>query len=244
MLVSQIRVVKDPDHLALVAADLVTNVLGAAPAASVAVATGRTPMGLYAELAARHRAGVLDTSTMTAVQLDEYLGLAAGDRRSLLGWMRTSFVEPLGVADDRVIRLPVAGDVEAACAAYDRAMETRGPLDLAILGIGPNGHLGFNEPPSDAASPTRVVQLSATTREANRRYWDGEPVPPRAVTLGMRHLLAARKIVLVVSGASKGSIVHRALEGDVGPDVPASYLQQASGEVCVVVDRAAWGSAS
>jgi glucosamine-6-phosphate deaminase len=242
MPVSQIQVVEDADRLARVAADLVTDVIGRAVTASVAVATGRTPMGLYAELAARRSAGALDTSAVITVQLDEYLGLEPGDRRSLFGWMRTSFLEPLGVSDDRVIRLPVQGDVDGACAAYDRAMDARGPLELAILGIGPNGHLGFNEPPSNAASPTRVVELSAATLEANERYWDGTPVPPRGVTLGLRHLLAARTIVLVASGASKGAIVHRALEGEVGPGVPASYLQEARGEVHVVVDRAAWGS--
>jgi glucosamine-6-phosphate deaminase len=120
-------------------------------------------------------------------------------------------------------------------------MDERGPLDLAILGIGANGHLGFNEPPSDDSSPTRVVELSVATIEANERYWDGAPVPPRAVTMGLRRLLAARVIVLVVSGASKAAIVHRALEGEVGPEVPASFLQRASGDVHVVVDRAAWG---
>jgi glucosamine-6-phosphate deaminase len=239
--VPQILVVEDADRLGRVGADLVTDVISATPAASVVVATGRTPMGLYATLASRRDSGVLDTSGITAVQLDEYLGLEPGDRRSLFGWMKRSFLKPLGVSDDRLIRLPLEGDLDAACAAYDREFEAREPLDLAILGLGPNGHLGFNEPPSDPASPTRVVELSVATLEANGRYWDGASVPARAVTLGMRYLLAARTIVLVVSGVSKNAIVHRVLEGAVGPDVPASFLQKAAGDVHVVVDRAAWG---
>lgn len=239
----QTLVVEDADRLGRVGADLVTGVIAATPAASVVVATGRTPMGLYAELASRRRAGVFDPSTITAVQLDEYLDLEPGDGRSLFGWMHRSFLEPLGVGDERVIRLPLDGDLNEACAAYDRSMEARGPLDLAILGLGPNGHLGFNEPPSGPESPTRVVELSEATLEANGRYWDVSVVPSRAVTIGLHHLLRARTIVLLVSGTGKGPIVHRALEGAVGPDVPASFLQLADGDVHVVVDRAAWGAA-
>jgi glucosamine-6-phosphate deaminase len=239
----QILVVEDADRLGHVGADLVTDVIAANPAASVVVATGRTPIGLYATLASRRNSHVLDTSAITAVQLDEYLGLEPGDRRSLFGWMKRSFLGPLGVSEDRVILLPLEGDLDAACAAFDRGMEARGPIDLAILGLGPNGHLGFNEPPSGPDAPTRVVELSAETLEANAGYWDGASVPVRAVTLGMRHLLAARTIVLVVSGQSKRTILHVALESPAGPDVPASFLQQAAGDVHVVVDRAAWGEA-
>jgi glucosamine-6-phosphate deaminase len=238
----QTLVVEDAERLGVVGADLVSDVIAATPTASVVVATGRTPMGLYAELASRRRSGAFDPSAITAVQLDEYLDLDPGDGRSLFGWMRRSFLAPLGVGDDRVIRLPVDGDLDEACAVYDRSMEARGPLDLAILGLGPNGHLGFNEPPSGPESPTRVVELSVETLEANGRYWDGSVVPSRAVTMGLHHLLRARTIVLVVSGTSKGTIAHRALEGAVGPDVPASFLQHAAGDVLVVVDRAAWGA--
>jgi glucosamine-6-phosphate deaminase len=237
----RIRVVEDADELGRVGADLVAEVIAAAPTAAIVVATDRTPIGLYAELAARRRSGVLETTGISAVQLDEYLGLELDDRRSLSGWMHRSFLEPLGVTDERVIRLPLDGDLEESCAAFDRGLEARGALDLAILGLGRNGHLGFNEPPSHAGSSTRRVELSSSTREANARYWDGADVPATAVTLGMRHLLSARAIVLVVSGSSKRTIVHRALEGPVGPAIPASFLQQAGGDVNVIVDRAAWG---
>jgi glucosamine-6-phosphate deaminase len=104
-----------------------------------------------------------------------------------------------------------------------------------------NGHLGFNEPPSDPSSPTRVVELSAASIAANARYWDDEEVPPRAVTLGMRAILSSRTIVLVVAGPSKRAIVHRVLEGSVGPEVPGTFLREAAAEVTVIVDRDAWG---
>ena len=235
------RVVENAEELGRIGADLVTEVVGARPAASIVAATGRTPMGLYAELAARRRSGVLDTTAISTVQLDEYLGLERDDRRSLFGWMRRSFLEPLGVSDTRVIRLPIGDDLEDRCAAFDRGLEARGPFDLAILGLGRNGHLGFNEPPSHPESSTRMVELSPSTIEANARYWGNDAaVPTRAVTLGMRHLLSARAIVLLVSGTSKRTIVHRALEGPVGPGVPASFLQDAANDVTVIVDRAAW----
>jgi glucosamine-6-phosphate deaminase len=238
----RIRVVADADELNRAGADLVTEAIAAKPRASVAAATGRTPMGLYEGLAERRRSGLVDTAELTAFQLDEYLGLEAADRRSLLGWMRRSFLEPLGIAEERVVRLPLDGDLAEACATFDRTLEACGGLDLAILGLGTNGHLGFNEPPSDPEAPTRVVDLSASTIEANAGYWGGvADVPTRAVTMGMGHLLSARAIVLVVSGESKRTIVHRALEGPVSPEVPASFLRETGSEVTVVVDRAAWG---
>lgn len=235
----RITVVQDGEELARVAADLVADVISAIPAASIVAATGKTPMGLYAELAARRRAGILDTGAISAVQLDEYLGLEPDDDRSLLGWLQRSFLEPLGVGDDRVLRLPVDGDLDTACAAFDRTVEARG-IDLAILGLGPNGHLGFNEPPSDPKSPTRVVELTPITLEANARYWgEGAEVPSEAVTLGMPHLLSARTVVLVIAGGGKRDIARRALTGPIGPEVPASFLQQT--DAAVIVDRDAWG---
>jgi glucosamine-6-phosphate deaminase len=234
-------VVTDPDALTRAAADIVSQIIADAPESSVVAATGRTPMGLYAELSARRAAG-LSTQGITAIQLDEYVGLPPDDRRSLLGWMRRSFVEPLGIPEARIVRLPVDGDLEAACARFDEALDARGGIDLAILGVGMNGHLGFNEPPSDADAPTRVVRLSRRTIEANAQYWGGvADVPALAVTIGLRQLLGARSTLLLASGTGKRGIVHETLEGPVRPEVPASFLRVATGDVHVVVDRAAWG---
>jgi glucosamine-6-phosphate deaminase len=239
----RIVLVENEDELNRAAADLVSEVIEANPSASVVAATGRTPMGLYGELVARRALG-LETRRIAAFQLDEYLGLDVGDRRSLFGWMRRSFLTPLGIADERAVRLPTDGDLEASCAAFDRAIEERGGLDLAILGLGPNGHLGFNEPPSGPDAPTRVVRLSPATIEANARYWgDVADVPPIAVTMGLRQLVATRTILLVASGRTKRMILRAALEGPVRPEVPASFLQVTPGRVTAVVDRDAWGRA-
>jgi glucosamine-6-phosphate deaminase len=234
-------VVEDADELTRAAADVVSDVIERNPDASVVAATGRTPMGLYAELAARREKG-LHTAGITAFQLDEYLGLGSTDRRSLFGWMWQSFLQPLGIHDERVVRLPTEGDVEGSCGEFDAAIEARGGLDLAILGLGANGHLGFNEPPSGPDDPTRVVTLSPATVEANARYWgDSADVPTDAVTMGLQQLLAGRTVLIVASGRGKREIVHAALEGPVTPEVPASFLQVAQADVTVLVDRDAWG---
>jgi glucosamine-6-phosphate deaminase len=239
----RIVVVEDADELNRAGADVVSEVIEANPAASVVAATGRTPMGLYEELAARKATG-LETQRITAFQLDEYLGLGPGDRRSLFDWMHRSFLLPLGVGHESAVRLPTDGDLDASCAAFDRSIEERGGLDLAILGLGPNGHVGFNEPPSGPDAPTRVVRLAPETIEANALYWgDVADVPPMAVTMGLRELVAARMIVLVASGRAKRAILRAALEGPVGPEVPASFLQVTPARVTAVVDRDAWGRA-
>jgi glucosamine-6-phosphate deaminase len=238
----RMELVDDGDQLNRIGADVVTQAIEATPTASVVAATGRTPMGLYAELGRRLRVGLFDATAISVFQLDEYLGLEDDDRRALFGWMRRSFLEPLDVTDDRVVRLPVHGDLEAACSAFDRSLESRGGLDLAILGLGTNGHLGFNEPPSGPEAPTRAVDLSPLTIDANARYWgDAADVPRRAVTMGLAKLLSARAIVLVVSGASKREILNEVLEGPIVPEVPASFLRKTDADVTVIVDRAAWG---
>jgi len=238
----RIVIVADADDIGRVGADLVADAISKNPMASITAATGQSPMGLYSALAERYLSGAFKTNALTVFQLDEYLGLPPDDRRSLLGWMRRSFLKPLDVDADHVVPLAADGDPRAACAAFDQSIEARGPLDIAILGLGRNGHLGFNEPPAAAESPTRVVELSAITVEDNARYWGSvDDVPTRAVTMGMRHLLNARRIVLLASGEVKRTIVRRALDGPIGPDVPASLLRTATADVTVIVDRAAWG---
>jgi glucosamine-6-phosphate deaminase len=239
-----IEVVDDPAWLARAAADAIAGAVAADGPVTIVPATGETPVATYAELADRHARGVFDASGVSVVQLDEYVGLADDDRRALFGWMDRTVLTPLDIDAGRVERLPTDGDLASACAAFDESLAARGGIDLAILGLGTNGHLGFNEPPSDQTSATRAVELTPATIAANARYWGAEgDVPTRAVTLGLRALLEARHILLLVSGAAKHDIVRRALEGPVGQDVPASFVRHAKGSVTVLVDRAAWEGA-
>ncbi len=235
-----ILVQRDYDDLSRAGADFVASVVAARPDAAVLVATGKTPMGLYAELARRQEAGAFDGSRLRVFQLDEYTGTAEHDRRSLYDWTLRAFVDPLHVPHERVARLPSDGDIPGGCAAYDRSVADADGIDLAILGIGTNGHVGFNEPPSDRWTTTREVELTPETIRANAGYWEqGEHIPRRGVTVGMTTLVSARRILLLASGASKCDIVRRAMQGPVGAEVPASLLREAEG-VTVLVDRPAW----
>jgi len=235
-------VTRDADEMHELAAELIASEIRSKPDAVVVPAMGNTPMRAYRRLAEMRQEGELDTSQIRVCQLDEYLGVSDDDPRSLYGWLRRSFLDPLGIPPSRVNRFHGdACDIERECQEYDRTVEAWGGYDLVILGLGPNGHLGFNEPPSDSAAPTRAVELTEASLESNATYWgDIERVPRRALTAGMTQLLAARKILLLASGRHKREILHKTLRGQITPEVPASYLQGLT-QVTVLADREAWG---
>jgi glucosamine-6-phosphate deaminase len=237
----ELSIVDDYDALSRAGARWLIEAIREQPDAALVAATGHTPMGMYIELAQHRLRDPFDTSQLRVFQLDAYVGLAPNDHRALFNWTRRSFIEPLRIAEANVVRLAGdASDLWEACRRYEAAVYEVGGFDISILGLGPNGHLGFNEPPSPPDAPTRVVDLTPESIESNARYWGGEEqVPRQALTCGMDLLLAARQTLLVVSGAHKHKILHRTLEGSQTPDVPASYLQSAL-NVTVLVDRAAW----
>lgn len=233
-------VVEDYEALSRRAAEHLMSLVRAKPDANVVLATGNSPIGMYRELALRRRRGELDASRLRVFQLDAYFGLSSDDPRSLYSWMDREFLGPLGIPSGHVVRLPGdAADPASACHAYVEAVGAAGGFDLAVLGLGPNGHLGFNEPPSDSQAPTRLVDLTEESIVSNAAYWGGrDRVPRQALTAGLDLLLAARDVLLLVSGAHKQAILRRALTGPVTPEVPASYLQQV--DALVIADRAAW----
>ncbi|MFN8490479.1 MAG: glucosamine-6-phosphate deaminase [Caldilineaceae bacterium] len=233
-------VTKDYAEMSRAAADFVTDFTKAKPNATLVLPTGDSPLGLYRELIARQQQGVFDPSHLRIFQLDEYLGVAPDDERSLYGWVKRAFLDPLHIPPGNVVRL--VGDVPdpaAACRAYHEAVLAAGGLDLALLGLGPNGHLGYNDPPADAASTTRVLNLTESSLQGAARYFGGlDRVPRQALTCGMDLLLGARQKLLIVSGAHKREILRQSLIGPLTPEVPASYLQQASA-VTIIADEAA-----
>ena len=235
---------KDHEAMSARGAALFAEALAEEPELVATVATGRTPMDLYARLAAMQARGEAEARGMLAFQLDDYLGVSSDDPRSLWAWMLRGFAEPLGLAPDRVRRLDgTAPDPDAECRRFGAEVAAAGGLGLAVLGLGPNGHLGFNEPPCAPDAPSRVVALAPETVRSNAAYWGGaERVPRRGITLGMAPLLAARRVLLVVSGARKHAILRRAVKGPARASVPASWLR-GHPRCTVLADRAAWDGA-
>ncbi|MFC3802308.1 6-phosphogluconolactonase [Cohnella sp. GCM10012308] len=211
------------------------------PGASVVLAMGNTPMGMYEELSAMQERGEVGFSDIRAFQLDGYLGITREDPRSLEGWLRRSVAEPWGLREDQLVLLDEnTSDPEATAREYDAKVREAGGFDATILGLGPNGHLGFNEPPSPADAPTRAVPLTEKSLHSNAVYWGGlDRVPRHSLTAGMDVLLGSKKVLLLASGDGKRDILHRTLRGEVTALVPSSYLQEHA-DVTVIADKAAW----
>lgn len=234
----EIRIVEDAGALAVDAAASIADVVARQPDALLMAATGETPIGCYAELDRLRQQGSLDPSRLRVAQLDEYLGLSENDPRSLYSWMERGLLRPLGIGTDHVIRfLGADTDAGRAARAYDAEIESAGGIDLAVLGLGPNGHLGFNEPPSGAEAPTRAISLDPETLASNAAYWQ-DAVPTEALTAGMAVILAARRILLLVSGARKASILDRLLRSAPDPGLPASFLRDHPNTI-ILADHAA-----
>ena len=219
------------------------------PEQPLGLATGRTMEPLYAavvdqvaQLPEAERGRLRER--WLSFNLDDYVGLSSHDPRSFRAVMHTQLVRPLGL-DPEQVRLPdgEAQDPDREARRYAEELAAAGGLGLQVLGLGLNGHVGFNEPPCDAGRPCRCIQLCDSTRRANAAAFGGDPdaVPHRAITLGLQEILAARSILLIVTGASKAGILRRLLEqSNPSPDLPASWLRRHP-DVTVLVDRAALG---
>ena len=209
--------------------------------ALIGVATGSTPLPVYQALAAKAGSGALDASGARIAQLDEYVGLPKGHPESYRSVVLREVVEPLGLAESSFMGPDgSADDVLAACEAYDRALSEAGGVDLQLLGIGTDGHIGFNEPCSSLASRTRIKTLTEQTRVDNARFFGGDidQVPRHVITQGIGTILEARHLVLLATGEGKAEAVAQTVEGPLAALVPASALQLHP-HATVVVDEAA-----
>lgn len=196
------------------------------PDCVLGLATGSSPIGTYEELAADYEAGILDFSQVRTVNLDEYCGLTPDNPQSYRYFMDKNLFDRVNV-DKANTYLPngAAPDMQAECARYEALVESLGWPDLQLLGIGHNGHIGFNEPAEDFPTCVHTVQLAESTIQANSRLFDKiEDVPTQAVTMGIGAIMKAKR-VLLIAGPDKKEIVDRAFRGPVTPQVPASILQ-------------------
>lgn len=227
-------------HASRVAANIISAQVIMKPDCVLGLATGSTPIGTYEQLIRWYEKGDLDFSQVHSINLDEYRGLSPENDQSYRYFMNTHLFDKINI-DKKNTYVPdgLEPDSEKACRDYEEIIHAHGGVDLQILGLGHNGHIGFNEPGSAFEKETHCVKLSENTRQANARFFASlEEVPTEAYTMGIKSIMQAKKIVVIVSGESKNEIVKRAFNGPITPEVPASVLQLHN-DVTLVGDEAA-----
>ncbi|WP_029113691.1 glucosamine-6-phosphate deaminase [Mycobacterium sp. URHB0044] len=237
----EVVILAEAEEIGGVAADAIGALLGRNPAAVLGLATGSSPVAIYDELAARHAAGQISFAQARGFTLDEYVGLPADHPERYRNVIDTVFVSRVDFAAGAVQGPDgAAADIPAACAAYENAIREAGGVDLQILGIGTDGHIGFNEPGSSLASRTRIKTLTRQTRVDNARFFGGDvdAVPTHCLTQGLATIMAARHVILVATGRHKAEAVHHLVEGSVSALWPATILQHHP-HVTVLLDDAA-----
>lgn len=217
---------KDYDELSALTSNMIAGQILLKPNSVLGLATGSSPIGTYKELVNMYKRRILDFSKIRTVNLDEYVGLDADNKQSYRYFMNTNLFDHINIKKENTF-LPngMADDINAECDRYQKVLEGLGGADLQLLGIGANGHIGFNEPGDCFTTNVYVEKLTQSTIDANSRLFDeGETVPTHAITMGIGSIMRAKKILLI-AGAEKKEIVEQAMNGKVTPAIPASILQ-------------------
>ncbi|MGI6180673.1 MAG: glucosamine-6-phosphate deaminase [Agathobaculum sp.] len=231
---------KDYQEMSCKAAGIIAAQVLLKPASVLGLATGSSPIGLYEQLVKWYQNGDIDFGECTTFNLDEYRGLPADHDQSYHYFMHKHFFDHVNIPQER-IHLPdgTQQDADRECARYDAAIQAAGGIDLQLLGMGLNGHIGFNEPAGHFYKGTHCINLTQSTIEANKRFFaSADDVPRQAYTMGVQNIMMARRIVVVVSGENKADTVREAFFGPITPHVPASILQLHP-DAFVVADEAA-----
>ncbi len=237
----KIVVCKDATEVAARAAEVMQAIVVNKPTAVLGLATGSTPLGLYHNLIDGHHDNGVDYSRVTTVNLDEYAGLSPENDQSYAYFMRHNLFDGVGIRPEQTnIENGLAADAAAECARYDALLDAM-PRDIQLLGIGSNGHIAFNEPGTDFDSTTHVVDLKESTIRDNARFFASiDEVPRQAFTMGLKHIMQAKEILILATGAGKADAVWGMVEGRVTTEVPASILQLHP-SCTLIVDEAAAG---
>ena len=236
----EVKVREDYEAVSDTAAELVLRQIQEKPDSVLGLTAGSSPMGLYERLQQAYRAGEADFSRVRIFTLSEYIGLSDENEQSFAYYTRKYFCEGLNLARENIF-MPdgMADDIAQECARYGKAIEAAGGIDMMILGIGPNAHIGFNEPGPAFVPETHVVELSEATRAANARFFENPAdVPYWAVSMGMRDIMLAQQVLLLASGPGKTEALVMAVAGDITPKAPASVLQLHRSAI-VIADEAA-----
>ena len=231
---------KDYNDMSRKAANIISAQIIMKPHCVLGLATGSTPIGIYEQLVEWYKKGDLDFSEVTTLNLDEYKGIARENEQSYYFFMNEKLFSKVNINPERTF-LPdgMEPDNGKACADYNRIIEAAGGVDLQLLGLGHNGHIGFNEPGMAFEAQTHCVNLTESTMKANQRFFaSADEVPKQAYTMGIKTIMQAKKILVVVSGEDKALIVKEALWGTITPKIQASVLQLHN-DVTLVADEAA-----
>lgn len=231
---------KDYQDMSRKAANIISAQVILKPDCVLGLATGSTPIGMYDKLVERYNKGDLDFGDVTTVNLDEYKGLPKEDEQSYYYFMHSHLFDYVNINPDRTF-LPdgMNEDPDAECERYEEVIRSVGGVDLQLLGMGHNGHIGFNEPGEEFAKGTHCVDLQPRTIEANKRFFaSAEDVPRQAYSMGIQTIMKAKKILVIVSGEDKAEALKNSLFGPVTPHVPGSILQMHP-DVTIVADEAA-----
>lgn len=231
---------KDYKDMSRKAANIISAQVIMKPNCVLGLATGSTPIGTYDQLVEWYNKGDLDFSEVTTVNLDEYKGLPRTNDQSYYYFMHQHLFDRVNVDPERTnVPNGMEPDAEKECGRYEELIRSLGGVDLQLLGLGHNGHIGFNEPGEAFEKETHCVELTESTIEANKRFFaSADDVPKQAYTMGIKTIMQAKKILIVVNGENKADIVERAFFGPVTPEVPASILQLHN-DVTLVGDEAA-----
>lgn len=231
---------KDYDDMSRKAANIISAQVIMKPDCVLGLATGSSPLGTYAQLIDWYKKGDLDFSQTKSVNLDEYRGLPHDNDQSYYYFMNENFFKHINIAPENT-HVPdgMEPNAKIACIAHEAVIQDLGGIDLQLLGLGNNGHIGFNEPSDSFEKETHCVDLTESTIQANSRFFEKiEDVPTQAYTMGIQTIMMAKKILIIVSGEGKADIVNKAFFGPVIPQVPASILQMHP-DVTLVADEAA-----
>lgn len=234
--------VKDYQEMSKVAADCLLSKVKTNHKLTIGLATGGTPKGFYESLISDHEYNGTSYQYVSSFNLDEYIGLSGTHPNSYSHYMNENLFKHIDIDSDNIhIPSGKADDLEQECKAYDERIRSLGGIDLQVLGIGSNGHIGFNEPGTSFDSNTHLVELTQSTREANARYFDSiDEVPTYAITMGISSIMKSKEILLLVSGKEKQDALKKLVEGVITEDFPASILNRHD-NVKVIADEEALG---
>lgn len=236
----RIIVVDNYEEMSKKAAAMVASQIILKPDSVLGLATGDTPLGMYKELIDLYKRKEIDFTEVKSFNLDEYIGLSQNNNQSYNFYMKDNFFKYINIKTENVnIPRGTVEDIEKECSHYEKKIKESGGIDIQVLGIGVNGHIGFNEPDINFEAETHMVRLDEKTIESNSRFFNCiEEVPTTAISMGIKTIMHSKKVVLLASGESKAEAIYKTVNGKITPDLPASVLQLHN-DATLILDKAA-----